>query len=198
MGHYLGLAYLGRGSMGMLPTPVYCTAAMRGFLSTNGPWRLLVDEGRLVFPDIAPNVWTTIDGAFQARMTLVPHRQEYSDTVAWEFRAIRRTLLYLPDIDAWNRWDRRIEDVVRDVDVALLDGAFFRPDEVPGRPVETIPHPMIPDTMTRLAHLTGGTRRIVFTHLNNTNPVLDEGSSEATQVRNRGFEIAREGTIFTL
>ena len=198
MGHYLGLAFLGRESLAVSATPVYCTDAMREFLSTNGPWSLMVDEGRLVFPSVQPGDWFRVDGAFEARMTLVPHRPEFSDTVAWEFRAVRRTLLYLPDIDAWNRWNRRIEDVVAQTDVALLDGAFFRPEEVPGRRVEDIPHPMIPDTMARLEHLTGGSRRIVFTHLNNTNPVLDQASLEARQVVDRGFELAREGMIFPL
>lgn len=198
MGHYLGLALLGREGLGIASTPCYCSAEMRRFLTENGPWSLMVREGRLHFPEIEPDRWQDVDGAFQVKMTPVPHRPEFSDTVAFQFRGLRRTLLYLPDIDAWNRWERRIDDVVNEVDVALLDGAFFRPEEVPGRRIEDIPHPMIPDTMARLESLARQGKRIVFTHLNNTNPVLDEGSSEAEQVVRRGFEIAREGTVYPL
>lgn len=198
IGHYLGLAYLGRESLAIAPTPVYCSRAMQRFLTENGPWSLLVREGRLTFPEVPVDAWFDVDGALQVRMMPVPHRPEFSDTVAFEFRTRRRTLLYLPDIDAWSRWDRRIEDVVAGVDVALLDGAFFRPDEVPGRSVEDIPHPMIPDTMGRLRRLVGGGRRIVFTHLNNTNPVLDPDGPEAAQVAEGGFEVAREGTVYAL
>jgi phosphoribosyl 1,2-cyclic phosphodiesterase len=38
-----------------------------------------------------------------------------------------------------------------------------------------------------------GESRVVFTHLNNSNPALDEGGPEAMEVVRRGFEIAREG-----
>jgi len=198
MGHYLGLALMGREALAIAPTPVYCSREMRDFLSNNGPWSLMVREGRLHFPDVPTDEWFSVEEALEAKMVPVPHRPEYSDTVAWVFRGLQRTVLYLPDIDAWNKWDRRVEDVVADVDIALLDGAFFSPEEVPGRNIEDIPHPMIPDTMARLEPLLGGGRRIVFTHFNNTNPVLDEGGPEATQVLRRGFELAREGMVFPL
>jgi pyrroloquinoline quinone biosynthesis protein B len=88
--------------------------------------------------------------------------------------------------------------VVDEVDIALLDGSFWSADEVPGRRVEEIPHPLIPDTMARLEPLVARGKRVVFTHLNNTNPALDEGSAEAARVEQRGFLIAREGMRFPL
>jgi hypothetical protein len=30
----------------------------------------------------------------------------------------------VPDVDKWERWNRRLEDEVAAVDVALLDGTF--------------------------------------------------------------------------
>jgi pyrroloquinoline quinone biosynthesis protein B len=51
IGHYVGLAQLGREGLGMQRTPVYCTPVMAEYLSSNGPWSLLVDEGRIHFPD---------------------------------------------------------------------------------------------------------------------------------------------------
>jgi pyrroloquinoline quinone biosynthesis protein B len=40
--------------------------------------------------------------------------------------------------------------------------------------------------------------RVVLTHLNNTNPVLDDGGPQQAEVLRRGFEIAREGMVFPL
>ena len=52
IGHYLGLALLGREGLGTTRTPVYCTAQMADFLTNNGPWSLMVDEGRIFFPSV--------------------------------------------------------------------------------------------------------------------------------------------------
>ncbi|RMH20912.1 MAG: MBL fold metallo-hydrolase [Gemmatimonadetes bacterium] len=193
IGHYLGLALLGRESLAIRPTRCFCTPAMQRMLRENAPWSLLVDEGRLTFPEVPLERWFDVDGVFEARMLPVPHRPEFSDTVAFEVRGPRGSVLYLPDIDAWEAWDRDVREVVDGVDVALLDGAFYSADEVPGRRVEDIPHPLVPHTMALLQDRVRAGRRVVFTHMNNTNPMLDDGSVEAAHVRGRGFEIARAG-----
>jgi pyrroloquinoline quinone biosynthesis protein B len=198
IGHYLGLAVLGREGLGMAPTRCYCTPAMADYLTRNGPWSLLVSEGRLTFPRLDFDRWTSVDEDLSVRILPVPHRREFSDTVAFFFRGPTRTLLYLPDIDRWETWDRRIEDVVREVDVALLDATFYSTDELPGRSVEQVPHPLVPHTMDRLEPAVRQGKRVVFTHLNNTNPALDDDGPEAREVRRRGFEIAREGMRFDL
>ena len=41
-------------------------------------------------------------------------------------------------------------------------------------------------------------RRKVFTHLNNTNPLLDEASPERAAARVAGWEIAEDGLEITL
>lgn len=192
MGHYLGLAHLGREALAISQTPVHCTPRMAGFLASNAPWSLLVDEGRLEPRPLEPGERRRIDGALAARCLTVPHRDEFSDTVAWIFEGPERSLLYLPDIDRWSRWELDVAEVVGSVDVAFLDGTFYSADEVPGRDTEDIPHPMIPDSIERLRGVLGGSR-VVFTHLNNSNPALDPGSAEAAAVRGAGFEIAREG-----
>lgn len=192
MGHYLGLAHLGREALAVAPTPVHCTRRMAEFLASNAPWSLLVDEGRLVPRPLEPGERRSIDGALGARCVRVPHRDEFSDTVAWVFEGPGRSLLYLPDIDRWDRWELDVAEVVASVDVAFLDGSFYSADEVPGRNIEDIPHPLIADSMERLRYVVDGTR-VVFTHLNNTNPALEPASPQAAAVRDAGFEIAREG-----
>ncbi len=193
IGHYAGLAVLGREGLGMAPTPTYSTGQMADYLTNNGPWGLMVSEGRLDLRPVTPGEWMRVDDRLEARALLVPHRPEYSDTVGWMFRGPTRTLLYLPDIDSWERWELNIEDVVASVDVALIDASFYSASEVPGRDIEEIPHPLVPHSMDRLQARVDAGARVVFTHLNNTNPALFEDSPEAAEIRRRGFEIATEG-----
>lgn len=197
IGHYLGLAMLGREGLGIAETPVYCTPAMRRYLSTNGPWSLMVDEGRIVFPEVPVDEWFGVDGWLSARMIPVPHRPEFSDTVGWKFRGPAHTILYIPDIDRWETWSYRIQDVVREVDVSLLDGSFYSADELPGRKIEDIPHPLIPQSMDLLESVIDSEHRVIFTHLNNTNSVHDDGPERAAVLR-RGFEVARAGQRLSL
>lgn len=192
VGHYLGLALLGNEALGMSRTPCYATPSMLAFLEDNAPWSLLVEQGRLDPRPLVPGRWRAFDPSLSVQPIPVPHRDEFSDTVAFAFRGRERTLLYLPDIDGWRSWDRDVAEVVGRVDVALLDGTFFSADEVPGRAVEDIPHPLVPHTMDLLGEVARRTR-ILFTHLNNTNPALDEGSREREEIRRRGFDVAREG-----
>jgi pyrroloquinoline quinone biosynthesis protein B len=192
IGHYVGLAQLGREGLGMQRTPVYCTPAMAEYLSTNGPWSLLVEEGRIYFPEVSVGRWFEVDEWLTVRMIRVPHRPEFSDTVGFVFRGPGSSLLYVPDIDRWETWQHSLIKVVGEVDAALLDGSFYSASEVPGRAIEDIPHPLVPHTMNLLEEAVRAGARVIFTHFNNTNPVLDEGD-EAAQVWRRGFELAREG-----
>ncbi len=193
MGHYSGLAQLGKEGLGMAATPCYCTEVMADYLANNGPWSLMVDEGRLELTPLEPNTWHRLSGQMEVRLIPVPHRPEFSDTVGFIFRGPNRSVLYLPDIDRWEDWELGVEEVVESVDVALLDGSFFSPTEVPGRPIEEIPHPMIPHSMDVLQDIVDrNASEVVFTHLNNTNAALDAGSEEEAEVSARGFQVARE------
>jgi pyrroloquinoline quinone biosynthesis protein B len=192
IGHYVGLAQLGREGLGMRRTPVYCTPVMAEYLSTNGPWSLLVEEGRIYFPEVPVGEWFKVDEWLSVRMIRVPHRPEFSDTVGFVFRGTGSSLLYVPDIDRWEAWKHSLVGMVGEVDAALLDGSFYAASEVPGRAIEDIPHPLVPHTMDLLEESARAGARVIFTHFNNTNPVLDEGV-EAAEVRRRGFELAREG-----
>ncbi|MFB3111190.1 MAG: MBL fold metallo-hydrolase, partial [Gemmatimonadales bacterium] len=157
-----------------------------------------VSEGRLYFPAVGLNEWHRVDDTLSVKLIPVPHRPEFSDTVAFVFRTPSRSLLYVPDIDRWEDWQVRVEDLVREVDVALLDGSFYSPTEIPGRNIEDIPHPLMPHTMDLLQQAVKDGSRVVFTHLNNTNAALDEESAAARQVAQRGFEVARAGMRFGL
>ncbi len=199
IGHYAGLAVLGNEGMGIRNTPVYCTEAMAGFLATNQPWQFLVDQGRIELRPLATDRWHRIDPLLEVQLWKVPHRDEFADTVGFVFRGPDASLLFIPDINAWARWDRNVVEAVSSVDVALLDGSFWSMAELPGRSVEEVPHPLMTQTMDALQRVVEeGHTRVVLTHLNNSNPALVEGGPQQTEVARRGFGIAREGMRFGL
>jgi len=141
IGHYLGLAQLGREVANTRAMPVFCTSSMARFLRENSPWSRLVERGNIAIREVHPDVEFALTGSLRATAMRVPHRDEDSDTVAYLIAGPSRRLLWLPDIDKWEKWDKRIEDVVRTVDLAFLDGTFFSADEIPGRSIAEIPHP---------------------------------------------------------
>jgi len=92
-----------------------------------------------------------------------------------------------------------VATAVASVDVALLDGTFWSSDELPGRSMEDIPHPLMTQSMDVLQEVVDqGATRIIFTHLNNSNPALDDDGSQQAEAVQRGFGIAREGMRFSL
>jgi pyrroloquinoline quinone biosynthesis protein B len=184
IGHYLGLAQLGREVLGAKAVPVFAMPRMRDFLEHNGPWDQLV---RLHNIDIRP-LEADRAIALNARITVtpivVPHRDEYSETVAFLVRGPAHAILWLPDIDKWEKWATPLESILERVDVAYLDGTFFDASELPGRDLREIPHPLMTETMTRLARSPLGAR-VRFIHLNQSNPLL--------RTKRAGYTVARDG-----
>jgi pyrroloquinoline quinone biosynthesis protein B len=91
-------------------------------------------------------------------------------------------------------WDTDIRDVVRSVDYALLDATFFRDGELGGRDMSKIKHPFVTESMTLFENFDATDRaRVIFIHMNHTNPLLFDGSPEQAEVEQRGFRYAREG-----
>lgn len=199
IGHYTGLAMLGREGLGIRETPVYCTAAMASFLATNYPWRFLMDQGHIALRPLALDQWHRIDPFLEVQLWKVPHRDELADTVGFVFRGPDASLLFLPDINAWTLWDKNVAEAVASVDIALLDGTFWSLDELPGRALDDIPHPLMPQTMDALQAVVDRKKtRVVLTHLNNTNPALDDRGPQQAEIARRGFGLAREGMRFGL
>ena len=199
IGHYTGLAVLGNEGLGIRDTPVYCTEAMADFLLANHPWRFMIDQGRIEPRPLPLDRWHRLDDLLEVKLWKVPHRDELADTVGFVFRGPEASLLFLPDINSWSLWDRDIADAVAGVDVALLDASFWSMDELPGRSVQDIPHPLVTQTMDALQGVVDrGRSRVVLTHLNNSNPALDEGGPEQAEIARRGFTLAREGMRFEL
>ncbi len=196
IGHYLGLALLGREVANAGGMPVFCTPSMAKFLRENRPWSRLVLLGNIAIHEIEPDREFTLTDSLRATALRVPHRDEDSDTVAYVVAGPSRKLLWLPDIDKWEKWDRRIEDVLRTVDAAFVDGTFFSADEIPGRSIAEIPHPLVPETVSRLRN-EGLAAGVFFVHLNHTNRLLRDLGS-VRQLREKGFQVAFEGQRLSL
>ncbi|MCE2882691.1 MAG: MBL fold metallo-hydrolase [Planctomycetaceae bacterium] len=199
MGHYTGLMFLGHESIGASRVPVWAMRRMREFLETNGPWSQLVVRENIELRPLVAGAPVRLADDLAVTPILVPHRQEYSETVAFRIEGPSRAVLWLPDIDSWREWDEmgvRLEDVLRTVDVAYLDGTFFANGEIKGRDMSTFPHPFITTTIERLAALPESERaKVRFIHLNHTNPALDPASPQAAAIRAAGMRVAEQGEV---
>ena len=202
MGHYLGLAHLGREAMGAKSVPVFAMPKMAEFLADNGPWDQLVALKNI-------NIQTMSDGGaivFNEDLTVtpfqIPHRSEYTETVGYRIKGPKARAIYLPDIDSWTAWESRggsLENLVLENDRLYLDATFFSGAELPGRDMSLIPHPTISTTMEKLAHIPANERaKIHFIHLNHSNPAHDKNSEAFSEVQSKGFNIAQEGDRFCL
>ncbi|HWB75841.1 MAG TPA: MBL fold metallo-hydrolase, partial [Nannocystaceae bacterium] len=192
IGHYLGLAQLGFEVMHTEATPVWATPRMAAFLRDNGPWSQLVEQHEIDLRELPPGGAVELCGV-TVRPFAVPHRDEYSDTVGYRFEGPRATIAYLPDTEPWDRWPTPIEGVLEGVDTLLVDGTFYSADELPGRAPSTIGHPLVVDTVARFERAVAAGLRVVFIHLNHSNPALEPAFAPRRKLEARGFAVAHEG-----
>jgi pyrroloquinoline quinone biosynthesis protein B len=198
IGHYLGLAFFGFEAVATHRLPVFCTPRMASFLRSNGPWDQLVRMENVTLREIGPGESLRIEGV-RVTPLAVPHRDEYTDTLGYLLEGPRRTILYVPDTDSWEAWQTPLPEMLDGVDVAFLDGTFYSADELPGRDVTAIGHPLIIDTMKLLQpRVRAGALRVYFTHLNHSNPALEPDSEALRSIEARGFGVLREGQEFGL
>lgn len=199
LGHYTGLAHLGREAYGAHHLPVYASPRMTDFLTHNGPWSQLVELGQIHCRPVTPDHPVQLRPNLSVQAIPVPHRDEFSDTYAWLIRGPNHSLLFLPDIDKWSRWDRDITQLLHEVDYALLDATFFGPDELPNRDMSAIPHPFITESITLFSTLSPNLRdRVHFLHLNHSNPAANPASKAAATTRAAGHHICPEQAHFPL
>jgi pyrroloquinoline quinone biosynthesis protein B len=193
IGHYTGLMFLGHEAMGASGVPVYAMPRMKDYLAGNGPWSQLVNYRNIILKALQ-NEETEELGALKVTPFLVPHRDEYSETVGYRIDGPSKSAIFIPDINKWADWQTDLSSLVKTVDYALIDATFFADGELPGRDMSKIPHPFVVESMETLATLPVTERnKVWFIHLNHTNPLLNAESQESKLVRSKGFNIAVEG-----
>jgi pyrroloquinoline quinone biosynthesis protein B len=197
MGHYTGLLQLGREAMNTKSVQVYALPRMASFIQGNGPWSQLVRLENIKLKSLQANQ-TVVQTDYTITPILVPHRDEFSETVGYKIQGPTKSLLFIPDIDKWSKWDRQLMEEIESVDYAFLDGTFFAAGEV-DRPMQEIPHPFIQETVALLSQAPRSIKeRVYFIHFNHTNPLINARHPKRVALEKEGFHFAKEGTLFSL
>jgi pyrroloquinoline quinone biosynthesis protein B len=141
------------------------------------------------------NAFQPLDGAVSFRAIDLPH------SVAFQFRdeTSGGIALFAPNVGELTTY---LRDAVAASDVVFFDGTFWSDDELaairPGaRHAREMNHLPISDGSLAFLRRSPAHRKI-YTHINNTNPVLMPGSREHAQVEQAGIEIAHDGLEIVL
>jgi pyrroloquinoline quinone biosynthesis protein B len=107
-------------------------------------------------------------------------------------------LVYAPCLASW---PSGFDEVVAGADCVLLDGTFYAASEMGSATGSSsgqaaMGHLPMSASLPELRRFPSVRR--VYTHLNNTNPVLDPSSPEFSKVREAGVEVPLDGTVIEL
>jgi len=160
-----------------------------------------------------PGETLALPGGLEAQMFLVPGKaplylegdnpetaSETAANVGVEISADGARIAYIPGAAAVTAAMR--ERIAR-AGVVFFDGTLFRDDEMitSGTGAKTgrrMGHMPIDGRDGSLVALDGVAARRIYVHINNTNPILIEGSPERAAVKAKGWEIAEDGMEIVL
>jgi len=199
IGHYTGLMYLGKEAANAKNINVFAMPRMKKYLETNGPWSQLVTNKNISLTQIEKEQSISLTPNLMVTPFLVPHRDEYTETVGYRIKGPNKTALFIPDIDKWNKWNKSIVEEIKKVDYAFLDATFYSGKEINNRDISQIPHPFVIESLEMFKTLDSIERKkVIFIHFNHTNPVIDLNNNEAKNVLNQGFNIGRINEVYDL
>ncbi len=199
IGHYTGLMFLGREVMNSKNVSVYVLPRMKSFIESNGPWSQLVDLKNIELKQLKSDSVIQLNAKIRITPISIPHRDEFSETAGFLISGPSKTALFIPDIDKWKKWNRNINEFIAKVDYAFLDATFYDETEIPGRKMSEIPHPFVKESMQRFDTLSEALKKkIIFIHMNHTNPLLDRTSIQYQLVIKNGYHIAKNGDRYFL
>jgi pyrroloquinoline quinone biosynthesis protein B len=157
---------------------------------------------------ISPGKPCALPGNLQAELFAVPGKvplylegenpetmSETAGTVGVEISAAGARLTFIPGAAAVTPAMR--ERLAR-ADVVFFDGTLFRDDEMiatqtGNKTGRRMGHMSIDGPDGSLAALDGFRARRIYIHINNTNPILVDGSPERARVNSQGWEVAEDG-----
>jgi pyrroloquinoline quinone biosynthesis protein B len=160
-----------------------------------------------------PGETIALPGGLEAKLFLVPGKaplylegenpetaSETAANVGVELSAAGTHITYIPGAAAVTA--AMMERIAR-ADVVFFDGTLFRDDEMiaTGTGTKTgrrMGHMPIDGEGGSLAALGGVAARRIYVHINNTNPILVDGSPERALVERAGWEIAEDGMEIAL
>jgi len=146
--------------------------------------------------------WRKISADFQSLGGSIGFRAiELPRSVAFQFRddTSGATALFAPSV---GELTEELREAVGGSDVIIFDGTFWSDGELaivrPGaRNAREMNHLPIRDGSLDLLRQSPA-RRKIYTHINNTNPILMPGTRERAQVEQAGIEIAHDGLEIVL
>ncbi|MEU0565933.1 MBL fold metallo-hydrolase [Nonomuraea sp. NPDC005983] len=105
------------------------------------------------------------------------------------------TLIYAPAMGAWPD-----TEALEQADCVIVDGTFWDDEEprrtgISSRTATEMGHLPIEATMERLSRLDA---RCLYTHLNNTNPLVDPAAEQHKVLAELGVEVAADGMVIDL
>ncbi|MFK8046503.1 MAG: MBL fold metallo-hydrolase [Crocinitomicaceae bacterium] len=197
IGHYTGLMYLGKEAMNAKAVKVYAMPNMANYLTNNGPWSQLVTNQNIALSPLKSDSTIQLNQSIKVIPFVVPHRDEYSETVGYKIIGPNKSALFIPDIDKWSKWEKDIIEEVRQVDYAFIDATFYDDAEINNRDISEIPHPFIIETMALFKNEPKEEKnKIYFIHLNHTNLALRFDSDQLKTILENGFHVGEFGAVF--
>lgn len=157
---------------------------------------------------ITPGRPCALPGNLQAELFTVPGKaplylegenpetmSETAGTVGVELQAGGARLAYIPGAAAVTA---AMRERLALADVVFFDGTLFSDDEMiatetGSKTGRRMGHMPIDGLAGSLAALEGLRARRIYIHINNTNPILVEGSPEHARVTSKGWEVAEDG-----
>ena len=194
------------------PFAVCATAATLAALADNSMFGALAPDV-VKRQEIVPGAPVTLPGGLQAELFTVPGKAplylegenpqtaiETGANVGVELSAGSARISFIPGAAAVTP---AVAERIARANVVFFDGTLFRDDEMiaTGTGTKTgrrMGHMPIDGDGGSLAALTGVATRRIYMHINNTNPILVEGSPERLHVEREGWEVAEDGMEIVL
>ncbi len=201
LGHVEGLGQFGREAMGCVGLPLVASDSVFEVLANRGslePFERGGDSNSSGSPGlVCPGV--------RFEFISVPHRDDASDTHAILVIGEKAKVLFLPDHDDWDETltavgykSLRAWFTSLDLTHAMIDATFWSADELSGRDMSEVPHPLVEDTLGRLGKRVDSDPEIHLIHLNHSNPLNDPSSPQRRAVEVAGWIVGQRGWTIEL
>jgi pyrroloquinoline quinone biosynthesis protein B len=191
---------------------ICATAATHATLAGNAIFAALAPD-LVTRKAVVPGTSVAFPGGLEAQLFMVPGKvplylegenpdtaTETAANVGVELSAGHSRMTYIPGAAAVTA---AMLDRMARADVVFFDGTLFRDDEMiaTGTGTKTgrrMGHMPIVGEDGSLAALAGIAGRRIYVHINNTNPILVDGSPERAYVEGKGWEVAEDGMEIVL
>lgn len=200
LGHIEGMGQFGREAMGCSGVPLVASDSVVELLAD----RNLLEPFEQAQTDEFGVPALSVPGV-EIDFIQVPHRADASDTYAILIGGESARVLFLPDHDDWEQTlhavgeaDPRAWFASLRLTHVLLDATFWSAEELTGRDISEVPHPLVEDTLARLGTLQRGDPEIHLIHLNHSNPLNDPAGPQRLAIEASGWLVGQRGWTIEL